>query len=213
MSLALCGVSVLCIPDLHQERVVSRNDWCSNLLHCASRCLCHDCCIVGLSDFLHKQVIAEPVFSYFLCGLQGKIDNLSRYDPHDLFSGNPARMKQALQALLACPQNNLKLFLDGHPVHLSDDASNLDKIAAFVHQVLGSCLDPEFSSTPVEIIATLLQTILSTTGTAPWRIDYKPDQSYCADLAARFAVRHVQQGRLLVTLSALCASPKWNLSC
>jgi hypothetical protein len=41
---------------------------------------------------------------------------LSTYDPRDLFSGNDDAMLRALEALLAAPQNNLKLFLDGSPV-------------------------------------------------------------------------------------------------
>lgn len=45
--------------------------------------------------------------------LQGKTAKLSTYDPLDLFSGDPARVAAALQALLREPQNNLRLFRDG----------------------------------------------------------------------------------------------------
>ncbi len=41
---------------------------------------------------------------------------LSAYDPRDLFSGRPARMAAALAALLADPQNNLRLFWRGAPL-------------------------------------------------------------------------------------------------
>ena len=45
--------------------------------------------------------------------LQGSIAACSAYDPCDLFSGDPQRLRRALAALLAHPQNNLLLFLDG----------------------------------------------------------------------------------------------------
>ena len=45
--------------------------------------------------------------------LQGKVGTASAYDPCDLFSGEPARLRAALAALLAAPQNNLALFVDG----------------------------------------------------------------------------------------------------
>lgn len=41
------------------------------------------------------------------------MDACSAYDPCDLFSGEPLRLRTALSALLAQPQNNLLLFLDG----------------------------------------------------------------------------------------------------
>ncbi len=52
---------------------------------------------------------------------QGKIKHLSKYDPLDLFSGEPQRVEAALAALFAEPQNNLKLFLDGSPMQLPQD--------------------------------------------------------------------------------------------
>lgn len=45
--------------------------------------------------------------------LQGKVGQLSGYDPLDLFSGTEARVSAALQALLRQPQNNFRLFRDG----------------------------------------------------------------------------------------------------
>lgn len=44
---------------------------------------------------------------------QGLIERVSAYDPRDLFSGAPGRMAAALRALLADPQNNLRLFWRG----------------------------------------------------------------------------------------------------
>ncbi len=45
--------------------------------------------------------------------MQGKTSKLSGYDPLDLYSGEPARVVGALQALLREPQNNLRLFRNG----------------------------------------------------------------------------------------------------
>ena len=45
--------------------------------------------------------------------MQGKIEAPSDYDPCDLFSGEPRRVRAALGALLDQPQNNLALFVGG----------------------------------------------------------------------------------------------------
>jgi hypothetical protein len=60
---------------------------------------------------------------------QGKITALSTYDPRDLFSGDDVAMLRALEALLAAPQNNLKLFLDGSPVREDTVPETFDAFA------------------------------------------------------------------------------------
>lgn len=47
---------------------------------------------------------------------EGQVAARSSYDPLDLFCGEPPRQLAALRALLAAPQNNLKLFWGGQPV-------------------------------------------------------------------------------------------------
>ena len=76
----------------------------------------------------------------------------------------PSRMQYALKALLACPQNNLKLFLDGQPVQLLDEALYLQQIRVAVHQALVPCPDITDIGNTVELLASFLQEVLSKTG-------------------------------------------------
>ena len=48
--------------------------------------------------------------------MQGAIPRLSEYDPLELFSMDPDRMRRAVAALLDSPQNNLRVFRDGRPL-------------------------------------------------------------------------------------------------
>ena len=50
---------------------------------------------------------------------QGKIRRLSEFCPLDLFSEDAGRMRRALLALLAEPQNNLRLFRNGLPLQFT----------------------------------------------------------------------------------------------
>ncbi|KAI8036857.1 hypothetical protein M5D96_010167 [Drosophila gunungcola] len=54
----------------------------------------------------------------------GKIKRLGHYCPLDLFSGAPSRMFDALDALLACPQNNLRVFQNGNLIY-GDHANSI----------------------------------------------------------------------------------------
>ncbi|XP_044571399.1 inositol-pentakisphosphate 2-kinase isoform X2 [Drosophila ananassae] len=54
----------------------------------------------------------------------GKIKRLGHYCPLELFSGEPSRMLSALDALLACPQNNLRVFRDGNLIY-GDHANSI----------------------------------------------------------------------------------------
>ncbi|XP_009792964.1 inositol-pentakisphosphate 2-kinase-like [Nicotiana sylvestris] len=44
---------------------------------------------------------------------QGKISEVSAYDPLDLFSGSRDRVRKAINNLFKTPQNNFRVFLDG----------------------------------------------------------------------------------------------------
>ncbi|XP_063222002.1 inositol-pentakisphosphate 2-kinase isoform X2 [Bacillus rossius redtenbacheri] len=59
---------------------------------------------------------------------KGIIKSHSKYCPLDLFSGNHKRMKGALKALLACPQNNLRIFQDGTLVYGEDKSGMLENV-------------------------------------------------------------------------------------
>ncbi|KAG8377825.1 hypothetical protein BUALT_Bualt08G0073900 [Buddleja alternifolia] len=44
---------------------------------------------------------------------QGKISQISKYDPLDLFSGCKDRVQKAIKSLILTPQNNFRVFLNG----------------------------------------------------------------------------------------------------
>lgn len=86
--------------------------------------------------------------------LQGAIKVTSSYDPLDLYSGDTGRMQRALLELLATPQNNLRLFVDGKAV---------EKFAEF-EQPFAEALGLGESQ---EAFAQLLTHILQDSGTLP----------------------------------------------
>ena len=70
----------------------------------------------------------------------GKVKTTSQYCPLDLYSGDKARMKQALNALLDSPQNNLRIFKNGQLLHDEETAHN-PSCENFLHSILGSAND------------------------------------------------------------------------
>merc|ERR1712032_141260 len=66
-----------------------------------------------------------------------EVTERSQYCPLDLFSGDPARMLRATKALLAAPQNNLRLLLDGVLLPCGQDPG-ADATQEMVASLLGS---------------------------------------------------------------------------
>ncbi|XP_052842213.1 inositol-pentakisphosphate 2-kinase [Drosophila gunungcola] len=84
----------------------------------------------------------------------GKIKRLGHYCPLDLFSGAPSRMFDALDALLACPQNNLRVFQNGNLIY-GDHANSISfdelhslvfpgEIMVLIKHLLVACLLREY---------------------------------------------------------------------
>ena len=63
--------------------------------------------------FPAKQTTSRFAMHQHLKLARGKVASMSMYDPLDLFSGEPARMRRALAALAATPQNNWRVWRDG----------------------------------------------------------------------------------------------------
>ncbi|KAG9148974.1 hypothetical protein Leryth_010585 [Lithospermum erythrorhizon] len=55
--------------------------------------------------------------------LQGKISQISQYNPLDLFSGSKERIEKAINDLFITPQNNFRVFLNGALIFGGEDAN------------------------------------------------------------------------------------------
>ncbi|XP_073848649.1 inositol phosphate kinase 1 [Musca autumnalis] len=112
---------------------------------------------VGVASFLHgeKDIRCRYCSMQFLKLQQKKIQQRSNYCPIDLFSGVPARMRNALHALFTCPQNNLRFFKNGIVV-FDDQLSRLSKIEDLfpsdklevIKDLLLACLLRDYTSPP-----------------------------------------------------------------
>ncbi|KAK9825129.1 hypothetical protein WJX81_001480 [Elliptochloris bilobata] len=78
---------------------------------------------------LHRAVLRYTLHQRLKLA-QGQIKRESAYDPRDLFSGEPQRMAAAMRALLADPQNNLRLFWRGERLPLAHGGPGAAKAAA-----------------------------------------------------------------------------------
>ncbi|XP_022228008.2 inositol-pentakisphosphate 2-kinase [Drosophila obscura] len=90
----------------------------------------------------------------------GKIKRLGDYCPLELFSGAPSRMLDALNALFACPQNNLRVFQDGNLIY-GDHANSISfdelhsrvfpgEIMVLIKHLLVACLLREYEVSPTQ---------------------------------------------------------------
>lgn len=104
---------------------------------------------------------------------RGRIMEASNYCPINLFSGCPIRMKDALEALLKHPQNNLRIFKD---LALAYDETNQQKLSSlfdsFFHHV--SITNENMGDRFIEL---LIQCLLSEPETA---------NNECDDLDSRY---------------------------
>ncbi|XP_039481447.1 inositol-pentakisphosphate 2-kinase isoform X4 [Drosophila santomea] len=112
----------------------------------------------------HNQAENEPLArdkcGCRFCSMQllklhnGKIKRLGHYCPLELFSGTPSRMLDALDALLACPQNNLRVFQNSNLIY-GDHANSISfdelssrvfpgEIMVLIKHLLVACLLREY---------------------------------------------------------------------
>eukprot|EP00899_Mesostigma_viride_P023817 jgi/Mesvir1/461/Mv11339-RA.1 len=101
---------------------------------------------------------------------ENKIMHESAYCPVDLFSGDPTRIARALQALIATPQNNLRVFVDGRCVHGGyGSAEGSEALAELVRELrpwlgdnhAGGACGEEKSSACVATLVRLLADVLA----------------------------------------------------
>eukprot|EP00761_Pharyngomonas_kirbyi_P008104 gb/GECH01008115.1/.p1 GENE.gb/GECH01008115.1/~~gb/GECH01008115.1/.p1 ORF type:complete len:543 (+),score=117.55 gb/GECH01008115.1/:1-1629(+) len=81
---------------------------------------------IDQSHLPHKHNVCRFCMHQYLKLKGGKEERISQYCPLDMYSGEPKRMKRALKRLIETPQNNLKLFHNGHIVW--GDKKRLSKV-------------------------------------------------------------------------------------
>lgn len=131
-----------CCKDIHYPRGILMPDFSSPLPQLAS----------GIGPTLTVEL--KPKTGYllsancphpFLCNFclkqfykmeQGTIKRFSDYCPLDLFSGNLPRMVRAVQGLLDCPQNNLRILGNGNCLH-DEHTTRSKRCVKFVEDMLG----------------------------------------------------------------------------
>lgn len=75
------------------------------------------CGFLTSSPFVPKNSLKRRVSRYHMHQhlklAQGKVRRVSEYSPLDFFSGDKESQARALRGLIACPQNNLRVFANG----------------------------------------------------------------------------------------------------
>lgn len=67
-----------------------------------------------------------------------QVDSISSYNPLDLFSPDPSRVKQAINALFDNPQNNLRIFVDSKRVTWTGQDQDLARVERALAGFCGS---------------------------------------------------------------------------
>lgn len=70
----------------------------------------------------------------------------SHYCPMDMFSGNRRRVEYAIQQLLKTPQNNLKIFRDGHQVEWAECSALFEGRDRWLARFVGAALLGDFDN-------------------------------------------------------------------
>lgn len=89
-------------------------------------------CLFCLQQFLKVKQLGGP---------------FSRYCPMDLFSGDRQRVEHSIQQLLITPQNNLKIFRDGHQVQWAECGTAFEGRDRWLARFVAAALLGDFDKT------------------------------------------------------------------
>lgn len=136
-------------------------------------CMPDSSCIPRHQDI--KRRVPRFLLHQMLKYAKGKVPHMSRYNPLNLFSGEPSRVSQALHALVDAPSNNLKVFVDGMLAYGGQPSANSTLNAALISSggaVCGrdalaavlQCFFPSGRAPDVTLLIALLQEVLQREG-------------------------------------------------
>ncbi|BBN10612.1 inositol-pentakisphosphate 2-kinase [Marchantia polymorpha subsp. ruderalis] len=112
-------------------------------------------------DNLIKTIVSRFAMHQTLKLSQGKIKNISKYSPLDLFSGSESGIYKAICDLFMTPQNNLRIFCNGKEVfgEFDDTSTSPEEARVQLENVLGEFL-PSGAEGPVVAFQKLISHLL-----------------------------------------------------